>query len=139
MRRLVRRALVALGVLLGVVPGLAAPASLAAQATGTRFEIMNVGDSTITFATGSAAGWVRKGLNGLAIDPRQRDVLVARFEVLEVREGAALAVITGATRPLTTEDVAVLRTPAPSLVRQRGFWAWMAAGVLAGFGLGRAI
>jgi hypothetical protein len=132
--RLVRRALVAVVVLLA----LAVPATVRAQATGARFAITNVGDSTITFATGSA-GWVRKGLNGLAIDPRQRDVLVARFEVLEVREGAALAVITGATRPLTTDDVAVLDEPKPSLVRQRGFWTGLVVGVLAGFGLGLAI
>jgi hypothetical protein len=132
--RLARRALIALGMLVAF----AAPAALRAQSSGVRFEITNVGDSTITFATGRA-DWVKKGLNGLAIDPRQRDVLVARFEVLEVREGAALAVITGATRPLSTDDVAVLDEPAPSLVRQRRFWAGVLAGALAGVGLGRAL
>ena len=128
------RAMLALGLLLAAL----GPVPLRAQSSGMRFEITNVGDSTIAFATGRA-DWVQTGLRGLALDPRQRDVLVARFEVLEVREGAALALITGATRPLTTDDVAVLDAPPPPLVRRRGFWTGLLLGALAGFGLGRAI
>ena len=131
---LLPRSLLALGLVLMAL----APASLRAQSSGVRFEITNVGDSTIAFATGRA-DWVQSGLRGLALDPRQRDVLVARFEVLEVREGAALALITGATRPLTTDDVAVLDAPPPPIVRRRGFWTGIVVGVLAGFGLGRVL
>ena len=134
MKGLARRARRALGVLVLAL----APAAAGAQSSGVRFEITNVGDSTIAFATGRA-DWVESGLRGLALDPRQRDVLVARFEVLEVREGAALALITGATRPLTTDDIAVLERPAPPLVTRRGFWTGLVVGVLAGFGLGRVI
>lgn len=134
MSALVRRALLALG----IAATLLAPSSARAQASGTRFTITSVGDSTIAFATGSAA-WVRKGLRGLAVDPRQRDVLVARFEVLEVRDNVALGLITGATRPLTPEDIAVLERPAPGIVRQRGFWTGVVLGLLGGLGLGLAI
>lgn len=133
-RRVTRRALLAAAIALATL----VPAASHAQSTGARFEIRAVGDSTISFATGRA-GWVRAGLRGLALDPAQRDVLVARFEVLEVREGAALALITGATRPITLADVAVLPEPSPSITRERGFWAAVGLALLAGFGLGRAL
>ena len=132
--RLARRALLATGIVLALL----APVASHAQSTGARFEIREVGDSTISFVTGRA-GWVRPGLRGLALDPAQRDVLVARFEVVQVREGAALALITGATRPVTLADVAVLPQPSPSVTRQRGFWAAVGLALLAGFGLGRAL
>lgn len=133
-RHLARRAVLALAIVLALL----SPAASHAQSTGARFEIRAVGDSTISFATGRA-DWVRPGLRGLALDPAQRDVLVARFEVLEVREGAALALITGATRPVTLADVAVLPEPSPSVTRQRRFWAAVGLALLAGFGLGRAL
>ena len=132
--RLARRTLLAIAIALAAL----VPAEVHAQSTGARFEIREVGDSTISFATGRAS-WVRPGLRGLALDPAQRDVLVARFEVVEVREGAALALITGATRPITLVDVAVLPEPSPSVTRQRGFWAAVGLALLAGFGLGRAL
>jgi hypothetical protein len=133
-RRLARRALLAIAI------GLAAlvPSASHAQSTGARFEIREVGDSTISFTTGRA-DWVRPGLRGLALDPAQRDVLVARFEVVQVREGAALALITGATRPITLADVAVLPEPTRSITRHRGFWGAVGLALLAGFGLGRAL
>jgi hypothetical protein len=115
--------------ILGLALGLAAP--LNAQVKGVRFEITAVGDTTLSFAVGTAQ-WVRKGLSGIAVDPRRRDALVARFRIVDVNEGIATAVITGQTTRTAMDQVAILDEPTRSLYRTLGFWG----GVVIGFALG---
>ena len=114
---------------LALVAGLAVPAR--AQIGGVRFEIMQVGDSTIAFRRG-AAKWVRPGQVGIAVDPRRRDALVGRFRIISVDSGVVSALVTGATTRLETEHVAVLLQPPRPWFRTPLFWG----SLVVGFALG---
>src|SRR5919106_1897798 len=84
----------------------------AAQETSARFEIASVADSTFTLVVGRHP-WVRPGLYGIVVDPRQRDVLIARFQVIAADSANAMALITGMTTRVTTDHVALLDKPPP--------------------------
>jgi hypothetical protein len=98
-----------------------------AQSRAVRFEITAIGDSTIEFRTGGHK-WVRPGQLGVAVDPRRRDVLIARLRVELVREGSALAVITGQTTAITPDHVAVLDEPRRSAYATPAFWIGIVVG-----------
>jgi hypothetical protein len=110
----------------------AVPASfLPAQVRGTRFAISQVQDTTLSFPIGTAK-WVHIGLNGIAINPRDRDVLVARFRIVDIDQGVATGLITGMTTRLSTDHVVVLEEPTKRFFKTLGFWG----GVVIGFVLG---
>lgn len=102
------------------------------------FEILSVGDSTFTFAVGSRR-WVAAGARGDAVDPRRRNALVARFEVMSVASGVATALIVGETTRLNTTHVALLEVPREAFYRKGSFWGGVLAGVVAGAGLTAAL
>jgi hypothetical protein len=102
-----------------------------AMERAVRFDLTVVDDSTFTFDV-ERRGWIKPGARGITVDPRRRDVLVARFRVLEVANGTAVALVTGQTTRLTDEHVAVLRAPPRKWYRTRDFWVGAAAGALAG-------
>jgi hypothetical protein len=110
---------------------------LAAQQRGVRFEIVGAADTTITLRAGNA-GWLRAGLEGVAVDPRRRDVLVARFRLLRVGAETATAVLTGQTTVVTTDHVAIIAEPPRPWLRTRTFWAGLLAGAALGV-LGSAV
>jgi len=110
------------------------PAS--AQDSATRFEVTGVGDSTVTFRLGRA-DWVRPGLRGVAVDPRRRDVLVARLRVLAVTRDSAVALVTGQTMPIVPEHVVVIARPQVRFFRSTAFWAGLVGGVVTGFIAGK--
>ena len=116
---------------------MAVPGVAAAQFRGIRFEITQVGDTTFRFPRGFAT-WVKEGVTGIAVDPRRRDVLVARFRVIAVDSGLATALITGQTTRVATEHVVVLREPPRPWWRGLTFWGGTALGAALGFLLGRA-
>ncbi len=127
---MLRRAL-SLALLVGAA---GAPGAMSAQGAverTVRFEVLSVGDSTFTFAAGQRR-WIRARTRGVAVDPRRRDELVARFEVLQVVNGVATALVTGETTPITEKHIAVLRSPARKWYRTRDFWIGAAAGLVAG-------
>ena len=113
-------------------------------ATAVRFEILAVEDSTFTFLA-ARAPWLQTGQGGIVVDPRRRDLLVARFTVLALRGDSARGLVTGQTMPLALDHVALVnRPPEPPVVlaraerriSRRGF-GWGAAlgtavGLLAG-------
>ena len=107
---------------LALFAGLAAPRAVMAQDSAVRFEIRSVGDSTFTFAA-SQAPWVAKGQKGIAVDPRRRDGLVARFVVLGVDGGTANALILGQSQKVTTDHVVLLRPPQSHWYASKRFWA----------------
>jgi hypothetical protein len=118
--------------------GLAAwPRDAAAQTLerAARFTITAVSDSTFTFAVGSAR-WVKAGERGMAVDPKRRDALVARFQVLAVGERSATALITGETTPLTPDHVAVLEMPIRPWYSSSLFWSGAVLGLLGGLFVG---
>jgi hypothetical protein len=134
MDSVVRRVLA--GALLAVV--ITAPNGVAAQETSARFEIASAADSTFTLVVGRHP-WVRPGLYGIVVDPRQRDILIARFQIIAADSANAMALVTGMTTRVTTEHVALLDRPpppAPPWHKRRSFWLGVLLGVAAGFGVG---
>ena|SRR5687767_4366586 len=132
-RRLAAVALVVAALAIAVAEG-------SAQETAVRFEIASAGDSTFTLVVGRHP-WVRPGLYGIVVDPRQRDILVARFQIMAADSANAMALVTGMTTRVSTEHVALLDRPPPPVPpwhKRRSFWLGVLFGVAAGFGLGIA-
>lgn len=121
-----------------VALALVVPLGVRAQDTAVRFEIMSVNDSTFTFNAGHVA-WIARGQSGIAVDPRRRDVLVARFRILGVRAGIAEALILGQTQKVTTDHVALVHEPTPRWYTSRSFWSGLLAGLAGGVLIGRAL
>ncbi len=104
-----------------------------------RFEITAAGDSTFSISTGKESSWLRAGQHGIAVDPRRRDALVARFQILSVADGAATALIVGQTAPVTADHVALVVRPAERsapFYKQKGFWIGITTGAAIGMGIG---
>ena len=112
---------------------------LEAQFRGVRFEITQVGDTIFRFPRGSAT-WVKPcrssicgpGESGIAVDPRHRDELVARFKVARVDSGLVTAVITGQTTRVATEHIAVMAKPPKPWYKGITFWAGTVFGIVIG-------
>ena len=117
--------------------GVSAPRAVQAQDNAVRFEIRSVGDSTFTFATPQAP-WVARGQKGIAVDPRRRDGLVARFVVLGVDGGVANALILGQSQKVTTDHVVLLRPPRLHWYASKRFWTGALGGLVVGFAAGKA-
>lgn len=105
-----------------------------AQYRGVRFEITRVGDSTFFFSAG-AEKWIKKGSAGIAVDPKRRDALVARFRVTAVDAGEASALVEGQTTNVRTDHVVILEEPRRSWMKQPTFW-W---GLVTGSALGASV
>ena len=114
----------------------AAPA--AAQDLSQRFSIADVGDTTFTFAVGKTR-WVKPEHRGVAVDARDGDALIARFEVLEVRRGMATAMITGQTRRVTPQHTVIMTRPPERWYSNPRFWAGAALGLVSGVFAGTRI
>ena len=111
------------------------PAVLGAQQHTSRFRVLAVTDTSLTFEIGDA-DWVKAGREGISVDPRRRDVLIARFRVVRVVDHQALAVVVGQTEPLSTEHVALLTEPSRPFWRTKSFWFGLVGGLAMGFGVG---
>ena len=125
---------------LAVVLLLSLPAgvSAGAQDRSVRFEIVSVTDTSLTFRVGTAE-WVKSGKEGVSVDPRKRDALIARFRVTDVRAGQATAVVLGQTAPLSVDHTAVLAEPEVRSWQRRSFWGALLIGIAAGLGIGVAL
>ena len=112
-----------------------APTAVRAQETAVRFPITQVGDTTFSFRLGEHV-WVRQGMRGIVVDPRQQDVLVARFRIASVANGSATAVVTGQTTSVATSHSVLLEVPTKPWYRQQSFWLGTALGAVIGFVIG---
>jgi hypothetical protein len=110
---------------------LAAPGRAQAQFRGVRFEITQVGDTTFRFPRGNA-GWVKAGETGIAVDPRRRDALVARFRVIQIDSGLVTALVTGQTTRVATEHIAVMTEPPKPWYKGLTFWGGTLFGIVIG-------
>lgn len=108
-----------------------------AQDYQMRFEIVAPTDTTFTFVLGDAR-WVKKGMAGTVVDPRQRDALVARFTVDRIDERMARAIITRTTTGITVFHAALLRVPKKSWWRDKFLWIGTAVGLAIGYFVGRS-
>lgn len=131
--RPVRHALVLLAVAMLALSPRAASAQMLERTV--RLAILEVGDSTFSFDAGNLR-WVKPGERGMAVDPKRRDALVARFAVLHVDAGRATALITGETTRLSAEHVVVLEVPIRPWYRSSLFWSGALLGALAGLAAG---
>jgi len=111
------------------------PTTANAQETAVRFPITQVGDTTFSFRLGEHI-WVRQGMRGIVVDPRQQDVLVARFRIASVANGSATAVVTGQTTSVATSHSVLLDVPRKPWYRERSFWLGTAVGAVIGFVIG---
>lgn len=96
-----------------------------------RFDVISVEESTFTILVGGER-WIRRGVTGVAVDPRRRDALVARFRVIGRAGDSATALVTGQTTRLAPTHVALIRQPVPGPLRQDAFWAGLFFGLAAG-------
>ncbi len=112
-----------------------APSPVRAQETAVRFSVTQVGDTTFSFRVGEHL-WVRPGMRGIVVDPRQQDILVARFRVSGVANGQATGVVTGQTTSVSTAHSVLLEMPSTPWYRARTFWLGTAVGAVVGFLLG---
>ena len=115
---------------------IATPRASRAQDAAVRFEISNVGDSTVTFRLGRA-NWVRPGMPAIVVDPRRRDLLVARVKILSITKDSASALITGQTTLVAREHLVLVTPPTSRFFRSRSFWGGILSGLATGFVLGK--
>lgn len=99
-----------------------------------RFEIDSVTDSTAIFRVQEST-WIRAGMAGYAVDPRQRDALVARVRISGIDgDGRAVASVTSQVALVKRDHVLLLVEPERRWWRQRSFWSGMGTGALLGVG-----
>ncbi|MHB1224297.1 MAG: hypothetical protein ACYC2G_09685, partial [Gemmatimonadaceae bacterium] len=131
----VAAAAAAFAVALQSVPIAVTPAQ--AQQRAARFYVDSVADSTFVFRVGEAE-WIRRGQSGIAVDPGQRDALVARFRIVDVSRDRATALITGQTTFLTGQHVALVERPRRPFWRRGLFWTGSVVGAALGLAAGLA-
>jgi hypothetical protein len=98
-----------------------------------RFEIDSVTDSTAIFRV-QEAQWLRPGLSGYAVDPRQRDALVARVRVVSSDSARAIVQVTSQVSLVKRDHVLLIVEPARPWWRRRTFWSGAGMGALLGAG-----
>lgn len=130
-----RVAVTALFISLGAVSLTAGNAS--AQDFQMRFEIVAPTDTTFTIVLGDAR-WVKQGMRGIVVDPRQRDERVATFSVDKTDGKSARAIITGTTTRITVFHAALLRVPKKSFLKDKFLWIGAGVGLAIGFFIGRS-
>jgi len=110
-----------------------APVRARAQETAYRFEITTVGDSTLSLSTEKHER-VREGQKGIAVDPVRHDALVARFVIIQVDpvHKRALAIVTGQTTRITTDQVALIDRPSKKWYAQPTLWIGAVVGAIVG-------
>lgn len=121
---------IAFAVILSIVSLFHSPA-LRAQQGAYRFAIAQSGDSTFTFSL-APNEWVKKGMQGIAVDPARHDALIARFVVTRVEGDSALALITGQTTRVTTDLVALIERPGKPWYLRPAFWLGGVFGAIVG-------
>lgn len=98
-----------------------------------RFEIDAVDDSTARFRPFEAT-WLRPGMTVTAVDPSQRDALVARLRIVRSDSGRLVALVTSQVTRLTTDHFLLAVEPPQPWYRARRFWWGVVTGSIVGTG-----
>lgn len=98
-----------------------------------RFEIESVDDSTARFRPFEVT-WLRVGMTVSAVDPTQRDALVARLRIVRSDSGRFVALVTSQVTRVTTNHFLLAARPPVPWYRTQRFWWGVAAGGAAGAG-----
>ncbi len=101
-----------------------------------RFEIDSVTDSTAIFRTREAR-WVRRGAVVYAVDPMQRDAIIAQLRIVTRYSVRAVGLVTSQVSGLKTTHVLLVLHPDAPWWRRGVFWS--GAGVGAALGAGAAV
>jgi hypothetical protein len=96
-----------------------------------RFSISTTSDSTVTFRPVEVR-WLKVGMRGHAVDPTQRDALIARLTIQRLDSTGAVATIDGRVAQVSTTHVVLMVKPSVSWWRDKRFWTGIGTGVLAG-------
>jgi len=104
----------------------------------SRFTIEVVDDSTARFKPREAL-WVKEGMLAYAVDPVNRDALVAQLRVTSVWNGMAVALVTSQVTRVTPQHVIALTPPPTPWWRARGFWVGVLTGTVVGGATGATI
>ena len=100
-----------------------------------RFEIEVVDDTTLRFKPREAL-WVKDGMMAYAVDPMNRDALVARLRIVSVWNETAVAVIASQVTRITTRHVVLMTPPVVPWWKTRRFWLGTLVGAVVGSAAG---
>jgi hypothetical protein len=126
------------GTVLTDVPETGEPRVARLPRDASRFAIEVVDDSTARFKPREAL-WVKEGMQAYAIDPVNRDALVAQLRITSVWNGMAVALVTSQVTRVTTQHVIALTPPSTPWWRARRFWIGILTGTLVGGAAGATI
>ena len=98
-----------------------------------RFEIDSVTDSTAIFRTREAR-WVKRGAVVYAVDPLQRDVIIAQLRVVVRDSVRAVALVTGQVSSVKPTHVLLVLRPDRPWWRRGLFWSGAGFGAALGAG-----
>jgi hypothetical protein len=108
-----------------------------AQDIRARFEIVSPSDTGFLIVLRDA-NWVKPGMSGIVVDPRQGDELVGSFVVRQIESRSAIVIITGMTTGIRTYHMAVMSVPRKPWYKSSLFWIGSVLGIAAGFFAGRS-
>ena len=96
-----------------------------------RFEIDTADDSTATFRPAEAR-WLRTGMYAYAVDPKNRDALIARLQ-LQTDDGIQItALVTSQVKRVNTTHVLLIPRPFVPWYRAPRFWLGAVLGGMLG-------
>jgi hypothetical protein len=96
-----------------------------------RFSITSSNDTTVVFRP-LEAKWVRAGMRAHAVDPLQRDAIIARLTILHVDTANVVARITGQVSPVSVNHVVLVVRPRVAWWHDLHFWLGAGAGAALG-------
>jgi hypothetical protein len=95
-----------------------------------RFSISTTNDTMVVFRP-LEARWLRVGMRGHAVDPQQRDALIARLTIVSIDTGSVVAKITGQVSQVSATHVVLMVRPRVSWWHDSHFWLGAVTGIVA--------
>lgn len=103
-----------------------------------RFSISTTNDSTVTFRP-IEVKWLRVGMRGHAVDPTQRDALIARLTIQRMDTSGIVAMIDGRVAQVSTTHVVLMVKPTIPWWKDKRFWGGSLGGIVVGALVGSGV